>query len=166
MRTINKIIVHCSDSNWGNAAIIDEWHRARGWKSGGYHFVILNGNILSSSYEAEFDGVLEEGRSVEQAGAHVKGMNLDTIGICLIGKEKFSSKQFKKLNRLLYYLCTKYDLSISDILGHCETPTGAAQGKTCPNIKMISYRNIRLRLFFMMMGWAFIQPEDLQSLLG
>ena len=163
MRKINKIIVHCSDSNWGNAAVIDEWHKARGWKCIGYHYVILNGKLLSSDFNKEFDGTLEEGRPVERPGSHVKGMNADTIGICLIGIDKFTPKQYKTLRQLLFYLCSSYNLERSDILGHCETPTGKAQGKTCPNIKMQNYR-IRLKLYFTVYTYGFFTPSIIHLL--
>ena len=37
------IIIHHSDSAYGSAAIMDQWHRARGFDELGYHFVIGNG---------------------------------------------------------------------------------------------------------------------------
>ena len=77
MRKINKIIIHCSATKEGdtsvNAALIDQWHKSRGWKGIGYHFVIL------------IDGKIELGRMVDQVGAHVKNMNQSSIGICYIG---------------------------------------------------------------------------------
>ena len=77
MREINKIIIHCSATKEGdtsvNAALIDQWHKSRGWKGIGYHFVIL------------IDGTIELGRMVDQVGAHVKNMNQSSIGICYIG---------------------------------------------------------------------------------
>ena len=164
MRKINKIIVHCSDSSWGNAAEIDKWHKEFGWKGIGYHYVILNGNIHPRVFAEEFDGALELGRPVEEQGAHVKGMNEDTIGVCLIGIDIFSKKQKSMLNKLLYSLCREYELSRKDILGHYETPTGAAQGKTCPNINMKSYRR-KLRWLFLIWAYGFYTPiiDDLIS---
>ena len=77
MREINKIIIHCSATKEGdnsvNAALIDQWHKSRGWKGIGYHFVIL------------IDGTIELGRMVDQVGAHVKNMNKSSIGVCYIG---------------------------------------------------------------------------------
>ena len=76
MREINKIIVHCSATQEGkniSAATIDKWHKKRGWRGIGYHYVIA------------LDGSMEYGRPVEQVGAHVKGMNKDSIGIVYIG---------------------------------------------------------------------------------
>ena len=31
MRKINKIIIHCSASDFGNAQRVREWHLERGW---------------------------------------------------------------------------------------------------------------------------------------
>ena len=75
-RKITGIVIHCSATKPGsraNAEDIDRWHRARGFKGIGYHFVILP------------DGTIEDGRPLEQAGAHVSGFNKNTIGICYIG---------------------------------------------------------------------------------
>lgn len=52
---------------------IREWHLDRGFSDIGYHYVIRR------------DGELEEGRSVENQGAHVYGRNDYTLGICLVG---------------------------------------------------------------------------------
>ena len=76
MRKINKIIIHCSATREGediSAAVIDRWHRDRGWSGIGYHYVVsLNGNI-------------EYGRPIDKQGAHVKDHNKGSIGICYIG---------------------------------------------------------------------------------
>ena len=76
MREIDKIVVHCSATQEGkniSAATIDKWHKKRGWRGIGYHYVIA------------LDGSMEYGRPVEQIGAHVKGMNKSSIGIVYIG---------------------------------------------------------------------------------
>ncbi len=76
MRDINKIIVHCSATQEGkeiDAAEINLWHLKRGWSGIGYHYVVL------------LDGTIEYGRSIYKQGAHVKGENEGSIGICYIG---------------------------------------------------------------------------------
>ena len=76
MRDIDKIIVHCSATQEGkeiNAAEINLWHLKRGWSGIGYHYVVL------------LDGTIEYGRSIYKQGAHVKGGNKGSIGICYIG---------------------------------------------------------------------------------
>jgi len=77
MREINKIIIHCSATVEGvnvSAATIKRWHvQGRGWSDIGYHYVI------------GIDGAIEYGRAINRAGAHVKGENEHSIGICYIG---------------------------------------------------------------------------------
>ena len=134
-REINKIIVHNSDSEWGNAAIIDGWHRERGWSGIGYHFVILNGFQQNRGfYAGSEDGVVEDGRPLHKAGAHVKGENDDSIGICLIGKHHFSPEQLlQSLPNLLRRLLREYNLRAEDALfGHRDFTSH----KTCPNFEV------------------------------
>lgn len=76
MRKINQIIVHCSATPEGknfNANDIDRWHKERGFDCIGYHYVI------------DLDGTIEKGRPIEKVGAHVKGHNSNSIGVCYIG---------------------------------------------------------------------------------
>jgi N-acetyl-anhydromuramyl-L-alanine amidase AmpD len=86
MREINKIIIHCSATKEGqdiSAETIDEWHKARGWKGIGYHYVI------------GLDGIIEYGRPITETGAHVKNYNKGSIGICYIGGLDSVSKTAK-----------------------------------------------------------------------
>lgn len=76
MRTINKIIIHCSATPEGKdfrAKDIDLWHRQRGFTGIGYHYVI------------DLDGKVEIGRDETRVGAHCVGQNQCSIGICYIG---------------------------------------------------------------------------------
>lgn len=82
MRKIDEIVVHCSATRPGwlealpladKVAEIDRWHKDRGFDSIGYHWII------------DRDGVVLPGRAEEVAGAHAKGRNARTIGVCLIG---------------------------------------------------------------------------------
>ena len=131
MRVINKIIVHCSDSEFGDSKIIDKWHKERGFNSIGYHYVILNGATSSNSYDGKMDGKIEFGRQLSEAGAHCSGQNSDSIGICLIGKNKFTQHQFFSLQILVEYLrlTIKQDLST---YGHNYYNAL----KTCPNFRL------------------------------
>ena len=76
MREINKIVIHCSATPpdmYVDKAMIDRWHKERGWSGCGYHYVIKR------------DGQIELGRPIEKIGAHVKGHNKTSIGICYCG---------------------------------------------------------------------------------
>jgi N-acetylmuramoyl-L-alanine amidase len=74
---VEKIIIHCSATREGddsvNAEVIDKWHKARGWKGIGYHFCVL------------IDGTIQTGRMLNKCGAHTKGFNCRSIGVCYIG---------------------------------------------------------------------------------
>ncbi len=76
MRKITQIIVHCTATR-GNQPVsmaqIDAWHRARGFNGIGYHYVVHQ------------DGTTEPGRPVEEAGAHAKGHNAQSIGVAYVG---------------------------------------------------------------------------------
>ena len=144
MREIKHLIVHHSASDWGNVDIFREWHLERNFSDVGYHYVILNGTIgPSDDYNSEYDGAIEAGRPEEIAGAHCKGANQYSIGICLVGdftKDEPSESQWNALVKKLVFLCKKYNLSEEDIYGHkeaCEKLLGKAGSTQCPgNIVM------------------------------
>lgn len=142
---IDKIIIHCSASEFGDVEIIRDWHvNGNHWDDIGYHYVILNGYIhAGDKYDKDDDGRLEEGRSVEYAGAHARGYNSNSIGVCLIGDRHFTSKQLlTALPELISNLCTKYNISPNNVYGHYSF----TDYKTCPNINMDVYKKIVLNL--------------------
>ena len=85
-RTINEIIVHCSATPEGKDYTLDtirQWHLQRGFSDIGYHYIIHP------------DGLVEEGRDVNIAGAHCSGHNSKSIGICYIGGMTADNKKAK-----------------------------------------------------------------------
>lgn len=137
MRPIRKLIIHCSDSDFGDVREIDRWHRERGFSLIGYHYLICNGHRTAiSGYSTEVDGLIEYGRTVGMEGAHCYGHNRDSIGICLIGKTEFSNTQMIKLHYLVRSLMLEYRLGPKDVYGHYEFDPG----KTCPNLDMDAIR--------------------------
>lgn len=141
MREIKRLVVHCSDSqdslNIGFKEI-NSWHKENGWLSDsgvscGYHYIIRR------------DGKIERGRPDHEMGAHVKGHNSDTLGICWVGRKWPSDDQLLAIRQLLRGLIDKYELQPYDIYGHTELYAG----KTCPNLDM-SY--IRLQTLFTIDG--------------
>lgn len=135
MRNITKIILHCSATKEGRAfttADIDEWHRQRGFldrasgKHIGYHFVIY------------LDGSIHVGRPESSVGAHCKGHNSESIGICYIGgldsqgrpKDTRTPAQRAAMWRLVRGLRQKYPGAT--VHGHCEF---AAKACPCFDVK-------------------------------
>jgi N-acetylmuramoyl-L-alanine amidase len=103
MRTIDSVIVHCSDTPAGRHTTVDEirsWHLERGWEDIGYHYVIY------------LDGTVHTGRPENIPGAHCKGKNSKSIGVCYIGgKDNVDTRteeQREALVDLLVYLKTTY----------------------------------------------------------
>ncbi len=55
--------------------IINRWHKDKGWKGIGYHFVVNRSGVIEATF-----------RWWRQlSGAHCKGYNSDYVGICLAG---------------------------------------------------------------------------------
>lgn len=76
MRYFDTIIVHCTATRVGRevtAAEVDAWHKERGFNCIGYHYLI------------RLDGTIEKGRSLNRIGAHCKGHNGHSVGICYVG---------------------------------------------------------------------------------
>ena len=118
MRNIDSIIVHCSATKAGQdftATDIDRWHRERGFNGIGYHYVI------------RLDGKLEKGRDVALAGAHCKGWNERSIGICYIGglddNGRPADTRTNAQKRVLYQIIMdlQREYNILQVLGHRDT---------------------------------------------
>ena len=98
MRQINKIIVHCSATREGqniSEDTIRKWHvEGRGWTDIGYHFYI------------DIHGDIYKGRDIAKIGAHTKGYNRNSIGICYAGGVESDGKTPKDTR----YECQKESL--------------------------------------------------------
>lgn len=125
-KRFKKITIHCSDTPNHiplSVSTIRDWHLKRGFADVGYHFVI---NV---------DGTVQNGRPLTHTGAHVQGANEGNIGICLVGRNEFTDKQYSSLRGLCVALMGKYGITINDIYCHYEFPSAKKSWKTCPNIK-------------------------------
>lgn len=111
MRYINDIILHCTDTPAGREVSrheLDEWHRARGWRGCGYHYIVHQ------------DGSVERGRPISQPGAHCFGHNAHSIGIVYVGGRSNSGEyldtrteaQKTALKKLVYNLCKMYHCGV------------------------------------------------------
>lgn len=111
-----KIIIHCSDSSFGNAATITSWHLQRGFQTIAYHYVILNGRLSPYKSHMYYDGHIETGRpldddadlELDEKGAHAFGYN-NSVGICLIGLSgTFTDNQLRALSHLVKRLRAQF----------------------------------------------------------
>ena len=125
-RKIKEIIVHCSATPEGKDYSVDtirKWHLQRGFSDIGYHYIIYR------------DGSIHTGRNESVIGAHCKGHNSNSIGVCYIGgvaadgktpKDTRTSEQRQSLLKLLKELKAKYPKA--SIHGHRDFAN-----KACPS---------------------------------
>lgn len=115
MRSIKHIVIHCSATREGkyfDADDIDRWHRKRGWNGNGYHYIIL------------LDGSIQLGRPISKQGAHVRGFNKNSIGICYIGglDQNNKPKDTRTIAQKIAMFCLLQNLKEqfinAEILGH------------------------------------------------
>lgn len=115
MNTIKYIVIHCSAtrSNMTYTSLqLDRDHRARGFRSAGYHFYIRR------------NGDTEALRPTTEPAAHAKGYNHCSIGVCYEGGLDAAAKpadtrtpqQKTALRRLLMELRNLYPQA--SIVGH------------------------------------------------
>ena len=117
--------MHCSDTSDEEiigAKEIHKMHLSFGWDGIGYHKVILK------------NGSVENGRPEYWVGAHVKGLNKISLGVCLIGKNEFTDFQFESLKLVLS--TWKINYPNATILGHRDS---TQTKKTCPNFDVTKW---------------------------
>lgn len=163
MRPIKLIVIHCSASPNGDSlfrasvgtpgfqtpvSAIDRWHAARGFKRTasararqnpelaaiGYHYVIYtNGGIAT-------------GRAPDEIGAHAAGFNRESLGICLIGTDRFIASQWAALAGLVTRLQSQNPGA--RVVGHRDlSPDQDKDGvvepfewlKTCPGFDVAAW---------------------------
>lgn len=136
MRTIERVVLHCaatpdypepsSKFDLFGAADIDVWHKQRGFSGIGYHYVIRR------------TGEIELGRPVGEVGAHVKGANTGSIGVCYIGTRTPTPAQVESLVQLAIQFRSEYRLNAVDWYGHYEFN----RDKICPGFPMHMMRTL------------------------
>jgi len=123
-------VVHCSDSKFGTEKLIHKWHSARGFANTGYNHIIMNQypNGIKEKAQPWFDGQIIPGRALKYVGAHCRGKNSVSVGVCLIGTNIFTKAQFDSLRKLYKYVCAYYGKKLI-IKGHRDFD----KNKSCPN---------------------------------
>lgn len=111
-----------------DVAWITNEHLKRGFLGVGYHYFIKR------------DGTVEEGRPIVRPGAHVRGHNDYTIGICYAGglskhgkaEDNKTQEQEDAMAILIANLMVKYD-GITDVVGHRDLHGTATE---CPSFEV------------------------------
>lgn len=125
-KSTDKIIIHCADSKPSMDIGVEEirsWHTARGWSDIGYHYVVRK------------DGLVETGRPAEMIGAHCKGCNSTSIGICWVGGYGGVDDRTRHQKIVMDILIANLQIEYPNatVHGHNEF-----SNKTCPNFDVSS----------------------------
>lgn len=129
---VREMILHCADIPTGMAfrrssvewvKEVDAWHKKRGFRGIGYHYVITP------------DGECSPGRRDYQIGAHTAGHNVGTLGVLLLEREAveqiapfsryFSAHQWRAVRDLAFFY------GIEKVSGHNDYAN-----KLCPGFKV------------------------------
>lgn len=142
-KATTMIILHCSATREGQdvkAADIKRWHKDRGFDDIGYHYVI------------DLDGTIEKGRDEALVGAHCKGYNATSIGICYVGgcdknmkpKDTRTPEQRRSMLSLVRKLVNKYKIPVTQIWAHHDFN----KHKACPSFDISEFRKDYVKYVF------------------
>lgn len=126
LKNVNYLVVHCSDTpNFRPDTIKDvhKWHLDKGWDGVGYHAVI------------DVMGKIWGGRPEFWQGSHVKAHNFESLGVCLIGKDRFTPLQMDSLKE--WIISQKRHYPHAKVVGHCDVDVA----KSCPNFDVKAWYN-------------------------
>jgi len=130
----SRIVVHCSATPETMDIGVEEirkWHRQRGWLDVGYHKIIRR------------DGTIEDGRPLTAPGAHARGFNHTSVGICLIGgvesdvkkpESNYTHAQWESLEDITRDMLFMYPEAV--VVGHRDLPN---VNKACPSFDVLSW---------------------------
>ena len=142
-KSTTMIIIHCSATREGQdvkATDIKRWHKERGFDDIGYHYVI------------DLDGTIEKGRDEALVGAHCKGHNATSIGICYVGgcdknmkpKDTRTPEQKRSMLSLVRKLVNKYKIPVTQIWAHHDFD----KHKACPSFDVSEFRKDYIKYVF------------------
>lgn len=117
---------------------IHNYHIGKGWIGIGYNFLVYK------------NGEVYKGRGLEYVGAHCKGYNTHTVGICAVGdfeNELMTQEQKQSIVKLISDIFSQYPNKIEFIKGHKEFAATDCPGKNYPidEIKVLKAETIEKR---------------------
>lgn len=135
--TIDMIVLHHADAKSCSAKQIHWWHICRGYSGIGYHYFV---NKQGEIYKGRPDNVI---------GAHAKGYNSTSIGICFEGaftKETMPEAQVQAGKELVAYLKKKYN--INKVKKHKDLMATDCPGSLFPFEEIVGQEEENLVLSF------------------
>lgn len=133
---IELLIIHCAD--WPNGRPlsvpeIDQWHRENSNIAARAESErkLFNQDLTHFGYHAmiDLDGTIHTGRALDEAGCHCAGHNYNSIGVVLVGRDKFTVKQWAALRELVLRYQEQFGVEVH---GHREFN----KGKLCPGFSV------------------------------
>lgn len=161
---VRYIVIHTQGipgTTWRNqdADAIRRYHvDTLGWKDIGYHAVILD-----DRHDRYPDGTVQEGRPLDRVGAHVAGLNAQSVGICCVGNgdvRPFTRRQMLALLGVCLDWMERFNVPVERVKGHREVnqlvdrgvlPAKFRTAKTCPG-KLVHMDTIRILLALLSTG--------------
>ena len=121
MSRIRRVVIHHSASpRTTSPDAIRNWHETKGWRAVGYHYLI------------DHRGKTHVGRPLPEMGAHAKGANRDSIGICVIGNNAELGQEWNTLQRhALIELCKALLGVFPGLTFHAHKDVGSTKTR-CP----------------------------------
>ncbi|MEZ3140819.1 N-acetylmuramoyl-L-alanine amidase [Citrobacter braakii] len=141
--TIKLIVIHCAATKDGqrlatprqNAAQrIDDWHKNRNFNRLAVNVAKFNPQLkhIGYHYVIDTDGTVETGRRVGETGAHAAGYNTGSVGVCMVGTDRFTPAQWDALRVVINNLRVKFPNA--RITGHRDlSPDLNGDGIITPN---------------------------------
>lgn len=134
-KNVKYIVIHYTATAFESdfsAADIDAMHKQRGWSGIGYHKCIRK------------SGLVEDGRPLRKRGAHVKGHNHHSVGICYeggvyaddpdTGLDTRTDAQKESMERVIRDMLDRYPGA--KVVGHRDMPDAATQ---CPGFDVAAW---------------------------
>lgn len=132
------IIHHALTPNGRSISVeeIDDWHRQRGFRRATRYTQLHQPALKHIGYHRviQVSGVVVHGRSLPEVGAHAVGFNARSIGICLVGTNRFTPAQWDALRSEVLALRAMLGRDLT-LAGHRDR---GGQG-TCPGFDVAAW---------------------------
>ncbi len=129
MRAIDLLVVHCSATPNGKdlfqrtpagevvltpVEVIEGWHGYAGFQRHPRAIDRFNPRLQHVGYQFVIytNGAIATGRALDETGAHAKGYNERSIGICMIGTDRYTQAQWTQLAGLCTSLSKKLGMEL------------------------------------------------------
>jgi hypothetical protein len=152
-RVCDLLVIHCAATQNGDDYFegefgqpnfltpiqrLDAQHKARGFQRSRAWLGRFNPSLPSIGYHylIYLDGTVVTGRHLAEVGAHAEGWNSQSVGICLLGTDAFTEKQWVSLAYLVGKLETAYANNPNRkvfVRGHRDLPE---VHKSCPGFSV------------------------------